>query len=578
MYDCSAPSSQGLYRLLDRDTCRGKFPATHTEELTRGTLLQIPRYIEIDAISAEITSLYRDVYCSYNRYPSPLELLRNYHSFQPVSVGLAEVEGMITKEVVALGGMTTPLIFNQELLLADSSAFDNEGFCRSYSHQASTRVYRAIFRKTKLKVLLLPRGAVDGYVVYSERVSHVAAASRGKLADGTMIFWEPQDIPRCPWESIYSGTYTIASGPNNTRVGLFESITAGLILKNRIHLCNIEVSATTDPQLYVSVGHSVEAPGLSGDTPGSWSSLISSALQYQMTNSHIQLANLTSTISINQCILEQKIFRDIVYSAITSPEIVGFRITGELGSSVVVAGSALNVKKCIPVEAMIREMDHCNDRIPIQLVQSNTSVFMDPVTRVIRKTASRMPCSDPQNPFFELRGAWYKMNPHMDLNPTPQEMPTQLEHFARLVSEEYRGIYPSETVRTMSDRWMYKDSKEETMNVLLNLGNPVIGDSGSSLWDTNERLTRAPTMDSYYPVPSVTYYMFSLLVLWLVTLTAGMILLCVRAHRSRSSDRHTEGRSPSSNSVRIDLRSIESAPLTRQKIQEKMLEEGLDEL
>ena len=144
-----------------------------------------------------------------------------------------------------------------------------------------------------------------------------------------------------------------------------------------MRVCGVLVSESSDSQIFISLE---EHPVDFETNPlqyGSWTTLILSASQFVETKNNLLLNNISATISFNQCILEQKIQRDIVFGAKTEPEMVAYRQSGKKGFVINIAGIALQVQRCDIVESRLRAEEKCSLDIPVTILGTNKTSYMD---------------------------------------------------------------------------------------------------------------------------------------------------------------------------------------------------------
>lgn len=553
VYDCTTPSTQGTYQLLTLDDCLNKFPITNKETVVSGTLLQMPSVTKIQGTLFEITEVMEKSYCTYYRLRTKLIIPTNYEAYTPSLFPVSIINTWLTTGVITLSKVSIPIAYDTQLTVTDTDQVDSEGYCKSYKVKIAFTSYRIKIRRVPIQLLLTAEGAPDRMVAFSERVTGSPESGLGRLATGAYLKWDPKDIPNCPWESVFSGSYKIAAGPDEAEISLFPSLSAGLVLHKKIHMCNHEVYTTSHHQLYVSRGHVITAPALNTDTSVSWSALIRTAVQYQASVQQTSHSNLTRSIQINQCILEQKMHRETLFSAATSPELVGYRLSGQLGSAIVVAGGAIQVLKCKENNARLHLMTKCYSLVPIQLIPSNETKFMDPVTRVIKSTASKIPCDDLQVPYFEMRGIWYRLMPHQTSSPAPPALPSDMKEFVVHNLGEVKGLYPEETLYREETRWAYQEARDKALNGLIHWSDPAIGDPQYTPHGSTSKFTNSLAESDWSEFHQYHWAATTVGWIWLIALSAVLGWVVLRTRGSpKEGDHNTQVFIPISNMARVD--------------------------
>ena len=102
---------------------------------------------------------------------------------------------------------------------------------------------------------------------------------------------------------------------------------------------------------------------------------------------------------------------------------VGYRLSGKKGIVINIAGISLQVQKCDNVEARLRAEEKYSLDIPVTILGTNKTSYMDPVTHIMRETTSQLPCDDTQNPYFKVRDQWYRLTPSLKIIPDPPRLP-----------------------------------------------------------------------------------------------------------------------------------------------------------
>ena len=151
------------------------------------------------------------------------------------------------------------------------------------------------------------------------------------------------------------------------------------------------------------------------------------------------------------------------------------------GNIVSVAGAVLHVLKCKNLEAKLTELDHCTIDVPVKLVSTNETMYIHPVTRVLKETSSTLPCEDSMNPYFEIRGLYYKMTPTLQHVPKPNVFPTNIKEIISNGIESEVGLYPHELISKMETGWLFTSKKRDAENRLLNFMDEKIGHGGKSI-------------------------------------------------------------------------------------------------
>lgn len=528
VYDCSKSDPSAIYQLARQDTCATRFPITTLEKKTRGTLLQVPQFYTIPGSVVSVSAKTDSVYCTYTRLRTKLMKPDNYLDFEPVAVSSVNMRNWLSTGVVRLNTHVSTFISGKPIIFLQSDKIDSQGYCKTWQETVSVMVFKVVIHKTEIQVTTDYQGKPTGHGVFGEEIFTDSTPGEGKLADHSTVMWDPKDYLDCPWEKVYSGAFTLATDSEVTQVALFESLTAGVVLKDQVTICKAEVYETSEPRLYVSMQHFVNAPSISAKSQASWSALIRTSILHSATKVKIELDTVSKTVEMNQCLLEQKIQRETIYSAETSPELVGFRLTGQQGVAVVVAGGAIQVVKCHAEEAKLDPQPVCYNKVPVRLTASNESVFMDPVTRVVSPSASSLPCTDIQVPYFEIRGGWYRLIPYKTTTPAPRILPSDLVQLHNQTFSAVIGLYPNEVLNQAEQRWMYKNARDAALNTLIKVVDGGLGYKGDN---HNELVTQdmvEATQTSIQSLTSTSWFTNLGIYIWLTVLTSLVAVVVVK--------------------------------------------------
>ena len=93
------------------------------------------------------------------------------------------------------------------------------------------------------------------------------------------------------------------------------------------------------------------------------------------------------------------------------------------GHTVATSGAVAYVTRCNPVEVMPRVSGNCTEEIPV--TWGNSSVFVDPISLVIKTAASPTRCNDIAPPRYFIAGKWYCAYPAIRECAIPKDLPVE---------------------------------------------------------------------------------------------------------------------------------------------------------
>jgi hypothetical protein len=183
---------------------------------------------------------------------------------------------------------------------------------------------------------------------------------------------------------------------------------------------------------------------------------------------------------------------------------------------------------CRETEVKLRDDLKCYTDIPVALVNTsndNAIHFMNPITRVLSDTSMIVACVDIKNPYFKIRGNWYKRGPELQIVPQPTKLPQVLRMFQEIDISEIKGLYPHELTDKMENGNNYHRNQHAINNQLYNL-------LSSNNKGSNE-LFPYTMFNVFHPVTHITLYSVLLLNLtWTIVLTFILLRLCCKKDKT----------------------------------------------
>lgn len=492
-----------------------------TAVVKNGSLIQIPKFVKANGKVLTITMRIVRIYCSYFRLASLKLDQMDYVDFEPYRLDLIRARLVMDRMEVSFDHKTVRLTDNIETLVVDSINFDSDGYCKPYSTNIDIPIYKITLFDTEVYLHLTRKGKVEEITIFGERVMKTDRIGEGMLTDGSYLVWDQKDEVKCHLEHIYSGGYNEFNSDENQTVAVFDEISVGLILLDKMTLCNLIVYDTNDDFLYLAV----EAEGLDSNKLNnlsyvSWASSILTSGQYLEARHVNMLNNRTGELIDLVCNINQALLQNTAIGAKTDPDLAAFRLTGEKGMVVNIVGVVLQLLKCKPLEYKFRKSTVCYLDLPVEPSDGSVTklIFMDPVTFVLKTTTSKLGCHDHSNPIFEIRNQFYKFTPQLVKISKPELLPSNIKGLNKLKPKKLKGLYPHELATKAETLWTYSQSREAAVNKLINVVNKDIGYTSHS-----DRTTLLKKFDSISDsdIPDLVHYVFK----GLVVLISLMLLL-----------------------------------------------------
>lgn len=535
-FDCSQPVPKSLYRLTSDPDCSKKASFRTKNQQVEGALVQMPQYVTVKVKILEILNKIEVPYCTYYNLRTKRIKGSEYRGFTPAKFTLATLSAWKDARKVQFSYSSVTLQLGATKTVVDSNEITKEGFCKGYSKFIKYPIYQVRYYAAEGQVILDRKGRPSHILVDGERVSGDIGDHQGLLSDGSAVFWHHVEYSKCRLELIHGGNLTQIQTTQGQVTVLIPEISVGLVLEQQTNICSLDMWRTNDERLFVIQGRAPVLPPLTAKSWGSWSILIKAAVQFSLSTTAAKFMDLSSQITLNQCILEQMIQREVIYGASSSPEFVGYRLTGTRGSALAVAGGLIQHLECTGVEVLFDQKDSCFNKIPIIDTRNNQSKFMDPVTHVMSNTASKMQCSDPQVPYFEIRGVWYRMIPHRTQIPNPPSLPSNLQSLSNVTLPIMSGMYPEEMIDNMNTNWMHRPSREKALNQLISLASDSIGDDSFEPSQPFQQLIETTATSTWYNHSLALISWVILLTLWIGSLTIVQVWsFCLKQESLHSS-------------------------------------------
>ncbi len=190
----------------------------------------------------------------------------------------------------------------------------------------------------------------------------------------------------------------------------------------RTHIANIAVFAHQDQRMEVASG--------TRETERTGTTRLESAISFQQIRSSMKLHDTIRQVKHKIC----QSWRDTTYvrlEAITGADNpYSLLQTFGRGHTIATSGAVAYVTRCNPVEVIPRTSSNCTEEIRVSW--GNASVFVDPISFVIKTAASPTRCNDIAPPRWNIAGRWYCAYPAIRECAPPKDLPVE----AVIINEE----------------------------------------------------------------------------------------------------------------------------------------------
>lgn len=131
-------------------------------------------------------------------------------------------------------------------------------------------------------------------------------------------------------------------------------------------------------------------------------------------------------------------------------------------------GEAVQVIKCIPVEAMVRKTEKCYAELPITV--RNHSFFLTPKSRIITKIGNERGCSNELPTLYRIENTWVQIMPEIQVRQlSPQHLKPMAALTWRYLTPEslaISGIYSETDLEKLRNHIMFPAEKPALLNAI----------------------------------------------------------------------------------------------------------------
>lgn len=215
----------------------------------------------------------------------------------------------------------------------------------------------------------------------------IEGETASKTKDGIVVLSNNPKTAKCNWELLYKRPGTLLTTLKQELYLIIPSLPAGFKLIDHVSLCGLVAQKTDDPSIFIVNSTVINLPLTGPKFQGRWSSLISSGIMGLSLISKLMNYRSNSILLENQCILEYMIRENIIQHAMTHPNQAALSLIGSLGWTMIVAGNAVIIKKCSEIPVQITPQSQCYTDIPVTINNTQSLLFIHPITRVITKSS-----------------------------------------------------------------------------------------------------------------------------------------------------------------------------------------------
>ena len=194
---------------------------------------------------------------------------------------------------------------------------------------------------------------------------------------------------------------------------------------------------------------------------------VNSKFVYVEKHIRTQLTRLYRDITEQKCALEKQILQNALTLSSIAPDEMAHRIMKSPGYTAVVAGEAIHLIKCVPVECKIRHTEECFAELPV--TYGNSSAFLLPGSRILTRTGTHKDCSELLPNMYKIHETWFRFMPRpVESLPPPiiQPLTRPTWKYVTPAALATSGIYSDEDLNRLRNHIMFPVEKPQMLNTL----------------------------------------------------------------------------------------------------------------
>ena len=249
-----------------------------------------------------------------------------------------------------------------------------------------------------------------------------------------------------------------------------KGITFALATKMTEFICGYAVIHTEHPKLVIF--ETTKGVSFAKDSQLSVSNLdifayVNSKFVYVEKYVRIQLQQLYRDVITQRCNLEKQTLRNALSIATQAPDEFAYNLMKGPGYMAVVAGEAVHVIKCIPVEVKLEHGDLCYAEL--QVTRDNTTYFLSPKTHILKQKGTEVACNALLPSYYLVGETWYKILPRPTEAVAPEKIKPATKATWKYVSPAHlatSGIYTEKDLKDLRDRIYFPMERPGLLNDL----------------------------------------------------------------------------------------------------------------
>jgi len=448
-------------------------------------LLQLSEYNYAEVLQCKVEISRTIYYCGMHSHVS---VVNNGQMEYLLETGYTRCRQMLIDGTLSLGvgsivdGLKPNRTTSRSVTLAGT--IRNDGSCKGtqYSDPYGTWdnvVVQAIAR-VSLKTSYVSVQINTGKIILKSGT--ICALSEGFCLDPDdgYTFWKPMPTSSCNFQQydvLYEGSATKikddTTDPSSPTIYSLstEDITFALTKTKEQPLCGYTLLRTEHPKLFILETTKGDTFARRGSIPVNNLDIfayVNSKFVYVEKHVRNQMTSLYYNVIQQKCELEREVLTNTLSFAALQPDEFAYRLMKGPGFMAVVAGEAIHVIKCVPVDVLVRKSEKCYVELPV--TSRNTSLFLTPKSRILKRFGTERECSHELPTLYQIENKWIQFTPQPQVRQLP---PQQLTPMTSL-SWEYltpgplavSGIYSEKDIEKLRDHIMFPAEKPALLNTM----------------------------------------------------------------------------------------------------------------
>jgi hypothetical protein len=433
---------------------------------------------------------------------------------------------------------------------------DSMGHCETEDFISRGQQFYKSYEQTFLTIAVTQlKGTYDetsDTVKFAETLRLDARLGKWRDIEIGFIYWDkPARSCSNSVSNVYRGEATLhrrhLSTMTDSIVMVANSNTSqygGLVIGENIHLCDLPCYQTQITDVAVCLDDGTLKAEKQFKFQESFDQLVTdlkTQISFLHLDTNLRMTEAFSVVQQNMCELSRSTIHSKLHAAAAASNPYALRDLFGDGHVAYTAGAVVYVAKCIPVEATPRDFTNCTKEIPVSV--NGTHYFADPLTYILQRFPSIVPCSDLMPVRWKMGDEWVCAYPAIrKCSDIPQQLSLQFKPLDRQEFTQglHSGIY---TERQRKRHLEFTANYHATQAVTQKVINTAVGNAEGNqpgLLLTLEEETEVIYDAAHYFVPFFgflgfgwIYLMGALLFFGFVKGVLDLLVRMITMHRER---------------------------------------------